>query len=418
VNYSCVKEWNQRIQKTANHYNTANTIPCFTDIYNDSANTHTLVWNGQTHYGVAVEWQIDLCNRVGADLWINIPATATSDFERQLALLIKAQLDTSLKVYVEWANEVWNWNFSSTVYARNMADSLRLDTLNYGGAYMLPWRAYTVYASVRAFEQFENVFGKNSPRIVKVIAGQVGYHWNGYDYNHMVNGDLAALNNRIVNPNSVSIDAYAMAPYMGGSTIAAQRAALSGDAQYMRWAKNSLNGTSIKLICYEAGADNYPDQTLVLTRDIAQEQLNFDYLAMLDDYCQGPVNQYCMYGGCWGLKNYPGESEANAPKWRGWLNYWGGFSVKSEEPGRTALMSSPSSPSGFSPNPVSGCLNIVLRKHETADLRIIDIKGRVLIRKRIIGGTNRISLLQYPTGVYILEIDKKATITREKLVVL
>lgn len=418
VNYSCVKDWNQRIPKTVNHYNSANTVPCFTDDYDDSTNTHTLIWNGQTHYGVAVEWQIDLCNRTGADLWMNIPATATPDFEHELALLIHDQLDTNLKVYVEWANEVWNWMFAGTVYARDMADSLGLDTLNYGGAYVVPWRAYTVYASVRAFKQFEDVFGKNSPRLVKVIAGQVAYHWNGYDYNHMVRGDLAALANRAINPDSVDIDAYAMAPYMGGATMAAQRASLESDAQYMAWAKNSLEGTSVKLICYEAGSDNYPDQSLALTRDPGQEQLNYDYLAMLDDYCQGPVNQYCMYGGCWGLKNYPGEAEADAPKWRGWMAYWGGWTTGAE-PGHAPVRAAALPGAGrLSPNPALTVLRISLGRGEDALLTLTDISGRMVMKSRVSDGRDRVNIQALPPGVYIVKIKSGKTISSGKLMVL
>lgn len=419
VNYSCVRNWAERIPKTANHYNSGNTVPCFTDRYDDSSNTHTLTWSGQTHFGVAVEWQIDLCNRVGADLWINIPATATLDFQRQLARLIKDQLDSSLHVYVEWANEVWNWGFTSTVYARDKADSLRLDTLNYGGAFMMPWRAYTVYASVRAFEQFESVFGRNSPRLIKVLAGQVAYHWAGYNYNHMVTGDLAALANPVINPNGTTINAYAMAPYMGGSSLSAQRTALESDSLFMLWAKNSLAGTSIKLICYEAGADNYPDQGLTLTRDPEQEILNRDYLALLDNFCQGPINQYCMYGGCWGLKNYPGEAEANAPKWRGWLDYWGGWAVSTgAETFAGRSLATGKFIQRISPNPASEAVDIKLLSGKSVRITLVNVRGQTLLQYDMSKPHIRISLAPLPPGLYFVKITGHSRTDIEKLVIL
>ena len=325
TNNTCVQNWSQRIPKTANHYNSGNTIPCFVDNYVPGTGIygHNLVWNGTTSYGVAYEWQIDLCNRVGADIWINIPITATADFEYQLASLLNSQLNSNLKIYIEFSNEVWSWGQPVGPYSSQQADALGLTGLDLNGAYCEPWWKYYIYGSVRAFEQFESVFGRNSPRLVKVIAGQVSYNWGGYNYNHMIVGHLAALANSTINPNGTTFNAYAMGPYMGGQSMAEQHNSIAVDVEYMQYAKNSLTGTygtGISLVCYEAGADNYPDNSLALTYDPLQEQAYIDYLNALAPLCNGVINQYCFYGGCWGLKNHAGQTAV--PKWSGWLDYW------------------------------------------------------------------------------------------------
>jgi len=417
TNHGCIQNWSQRIPKTANHYNVDNKLPLFVDNYNSQTNTHNLVWNGSYDYGVAYEWQIDLCNRVGADLWINIPVTATQDFQYQLATLIKNQLRSDLKVYVEWGNEIWNWGFASTVYADQQAKALGLQNVDVG-AYCDPWRKYCVYASVRAFEQFERVFGTNSPRLVKVLAGQVGYHWSGYDYNHMVSGDLACLNNATINPNHITINAYAMAPYMGGQSMTEQRNALTGVRDGMQWAKNSLAGTNISLICYEGGADNYPDGSLTLTRDPQQEQLYVDYLNLLDDYCTGVFNQYTFYGGCWGLKHAAGESADINPKWRGWLSYWSLKSgkVQSEEQETASIDPQSTVQESFQlaiayPNPsVNGTLNLSFNeKISNSDvlIRIIDATGKVVYQNLISKPARMcsISTQNFDKGLYFISID-------------
>lgn len=61
--------------------------------------------------GVSWEAVIELCNKVGANPYINIPARATDDYVKQLAQLIKAKLRPDLNVYIEQGNEVWATNF-------------------------------------------------------------------------------------------------------------------------------------------------------------------------------------------------------------------------------------------------------------------------------------------------------------------
>ena len=423
TNSSCVVNWGQRIPKTVNHYNSGNLISCFVDHYDSNTNTHTLEWDGTTGYGVAYEWQIDLCNRVGADYWINIPATASQDYIYQLATLIKNQLNSNLKVYVEWANEIWNWGFATTVYASQQAESLGLGNVSVG-AYCDPWRKYAVYQSVRAFQQFENVFGTESDRVVKVLAGQVGYHWDGYDINHMVVGDLACLDNATINPNGITIDAYAMAPYMGGQTMTDQSNAIANEAQNMQWAKNSLDGTGISLICYESGADNYPDNSLSLTHDSQQEQLYVDYLNAMDDYVQGPINQYCFYGGCWGLKNYPGEPESVAAKWRGWQDYWStkksAFAIRNDINVFDDVLNGNIH---LYPNPVRDIMNISLKadNSQQVTIEVIDIYGKELLRttQQVVSGRNNLSmdLSRFKNGIYFIRIVKNQNTITNKIVI-
>lgn len=88
---------------------------------------------GNSDAGVALEHQIQLCNQVHADCWINIPVVANDDYVRKVALALRygtdgtnpytnkqanpvyPALDPDLRIYVEYANEVWN--FSSGFYS-------------------------------------------------------------------------------------------------------------------------------------------------------------------------------------------------------------------------------------------------------------------------------------------------------------
>lgn len=61
--------------------------------------------------GVAIEYMIQLCNKLQINPWFCIPHRATDDYIAQFARLVKEQLDPRLKVYVEYSNEIWNWQF-------------------------------------------------------------------------------------------------------------------------------------------------------------------------------------------------------------------------------------------------------------------------------------------------------------------
>lgn len=61
--------------------------------------------------GVAIELMIQLSNKLKIDPWFCIPHRATDDYIAQFARLVRDKLDPSLKVYVEYSNEIWNWMF-------------------------------------------------------------------------------------------------------------------------------------------------------------------------------------------------------------------------------------------------------------------------------------------------------------------
>jgi hypothetical protein len=76
--------------------------------------------------GVALEFQIALCNTLRTDCWINIPVVADETYVRNMALALRygtdgsqpytsaqplpafAPLAPGLRLYVEYANEIWN----------------------------------------------------------------------------------------------------------------------------------------------------------------------------------------------------------------------------------------------------------------------------------------------------------------------
>jgi hypothetical protein len=73
-----------------------------------------LTW---AYKGVPVEVMVALANRLQADPWFNLPHRADDAYARQLAEVVRAQLDPKLVAYFEYSNEVWNWGFPQAQYA-------------------------------------------------------------------------------------------------------------------------------------------------------------------------------------------------------------------------------------------------------------------------------------------------------------
>jgi hypothetical protein len=57
--------------------------------------------------GVAPEYIIELAKEVGCDVWLNIPPTVTKDYIEGLATMMKRDLTSTTKIYLEYGNEVW-----------------------------------------------------------------------------------------------------------------------------------------------------------------------------------------------------------------------------------------------------------------------------------------------------------------------
>lgn len=260
---------------------------------------------------VAYEWMIDLCNRTGADMWVTLGHQTDASYHKGLAALIKQRLNPQLKVYVEFSNETWNGSFKQNDYCINKGVALKLPGMNkwYQG-----W-AYHVYAAVRIFEQFEQVFGKSSPRVVKILSGQAA---NSAICKH----HLVVLKDATVNPKQVGFDLYAIAPYFGGglSSIQGLKAEIAKAVTNVQNHRGSLKASGIPLIAYEGGQHVYTNAASV-NSDAAMYQIYVDYLKAMSQQIQGVFAHYTHVGkwgngGAWGAMEYTAQPLAKAHKYR------------------------------------------------------------------------------------------------------
>lgn len=260
---------------------------------------------------IAFEWQIDLCNRTHKDYWLTVPHEATASDWPKLAQLVHDQLDTSLRVYLEFSNEVWNSSFAQHAYATSQAQSLGLAGSDAAASYY-------VYASVRLYEAFEAVFGKGSPRLVKVLSGQAA--WTGPCQAH-----VKALTDTKINPNGTKPDVYAIAPYFSGTSIQALSDSLATVTQWTTDSHACAAMAGLPLISYEGGSDSYAasgNGCTTLQHDPGMHDLYTKYLDGISAAkLSGPFMQYTHTGACWGLKQKTGDPLSSSPKYKGVLDW-------------------------------------------------------------------------------------------------
>jgi hypothetical protein len=194
---------------------------------------------------LAWEWIIDLANRAGVNLWLNIPVNANATYLTSLANLVFANLQarSGLTVYIEWGNEDW-WEPIPNATAK---------TLGGGDA-----TKGTVVGSTTMFQAFQAALtasGRKDIRLVRVLGGQC--------VNTYLTGQLLA------DLPSGGADAFAIAPYVGSATtvtssdFASEYQAVVGQvaAQYALTKKAGL-----ALVGYEGG-QNSSSETSANTDD-------------------------------------------------------------------------------------------------------------------------------------------------------
>ncbi len=206
----------------------ANDCPDTVGTWDHRAKLDDAVWGGndqrtidEEHKGVPVEVMITLANTLKRDIWVNMPHVATDDYVTQYAKQVYKDLDASLKIYIEYSNEVWNPGFAGHAYTTSKGNALGLnkipdDTQQYcdtlspekreknlrcQGDYYARLNYYS-QRSVEIFNRWKIEFNDSNSRLVRILGSFIG--------------DRVLTERMIENVSVSEIDAIAIAPYFYG----------------------------------------------------------------------------------------------------------------------------------------------------------------------------------------------------------
>ncbi|NOY69179.1 MAG: hypothetical protein GXP53_06755 [Deltaproteobacteria bacterium] len=286
--------------------------------------------------GVALEWMIDLCNRLGADPWFCIPHQADDEYVDRFARLVKETLDPGLKVYIEYSNEVWNSRFAQNKYAARAGRNF----VTRGGKKEAAAR-YTAYRSIRIFKIWEGDF-KGTSRLVRVLPSQAADPY----LSRMILESFDAWK---------YADALAIAPYIscriydkdrgkGLSAVQVEKWTVDRILDYMettslptsidriRKNKQVAEKYGLRLIAYEGGQHmvglgrvvKNAKVTQLLHAANAHPQMGKIYQKYLEAWEKEGGGLFCHFSsigkwtkwGSWGLMQYYDDDPAKSPKFR------------------------------------------------------------------------------------------------------
>ncbi|ATF19428.1 hypothetical protein [Phaeobacter gallaeciensis] len=169
-------------------------------------------WTAQ---GAPAEVLVALANHLQADPWFTLPHMADDIYIRNYARLVRDQLDPELTAYVEYSNEVWNWQFEQAVWADDQARA------RWGGQDL--WMQFYGGRAAEVAMIWTDVFGDAAEdRLVRVVATQTG--WLGLE-EQILAAPLWVAEDPARRPPAQLFDAYAVTGYFGGILGLPDRAA-------------------------------------------------------------------------------------------------------------------------------------------------------------------------------------------------
>jgi hypothetical protein len=292
--------------------------------------------------GVALEVMIDLANRQKADPWFCMPHLADDEYIRRFAQQVKTELNSGLKVYIEYSNEVWNSQFEQTRYSWKKGPALGL------GDPERPWEGggkYYAQRSVEIFKIWEDVFGETD-RLVRVLAWQSGNTWwmenivctHNDAYKHADVIAIAPYMGMNVRPGGKDLDAAVVSKWTVDQALDyLEQTSLPKSIRAIQSTKAFADKYDLTLMAYEggqhmvgvAGGENNKAMEALFKTANRHPRMGKIYRKYFDAWDEAGGDLFCYFSsvgrwgkyGSWGVMEYYDEDGTQAPKYQAVVNW-------------------------------------------------------------------------------------------------
>jgi hypothetical protein len=270
--------------------------------------------------GYPIEYMIELANQSKTNPWFCMPWNADADYVRKFAEMVRDKLDPNLKVYVEVANEVWNWGYPVTTQAKNegLAEGLTTD------GQVAVWYRYAE-KTIQVMDIWRDVFAGQSSRLVRVAAMQNG--WTTTIQKVLQFRDTPQHIDAI---SSAPYFAYDLSTYTGdGTDLSGLFTTLSGTmdtvVNYAKEFKQVADQYNLRYVTYEAGQHiiNIPSNKVDLLWQIQHDpRMGQIYTRFLTRWNNEIGDQMTLFNdidkngtsGAWGIFDFVGQAPTATPK--------------------------------------------------------------------------------------------------------
>jgi chitodextrinase len=442
---------------------------------------------GKKTVGMAWDWMIDLCNRNNSDMWLNIPHLSidpadfpngddfNNEYAHKLAILLKHGVDMravnlknyvggkallnqlanktkaelvsaggvdvgsaltgTKKIYIEYSNELWLREQNK--YANAKAGVLGIPNSNF--------EDYGAWADVRCWKAFEDVFGANSSRLVKV-AGHTTSN-NATDFNRLFtnvyDNTSANRNPWNIRPTAWKTDSYCTPGYKSGeaqtqgndpNVLARFTNEVTGMVNFKTPIKTFMTGKGIQFISYEGGhhyeqyGGNFNENPASYDAyiDWAKRFAGlFDLACHYTHYGKWQLNTQNIFNN-WGAIAFDEQPIAKAHKYRALRDWVTATGAGARESAVSAIYEEPfvefSDKVKVFPNPASGSnKNVTIEFDaelgETSQISLMDITGQMFSNFYTNERKAPLNTATFKTGTYIIRVQNSKMSSATKLIV-
>ncbi len=371
---------------------------------------------------MSYEYMIQLCNLTGSDMWLSIPYNADQAYVENLGKLIDDNLNSNLKVYLEYGNEVWNHGFNYLKQYNYVKDNVPSNLAQSDHQYRY------VYHANKAFQAFKKY---NNHQIIRIIGGQQA---NPDVMRRSLEG-LSFLN------IASEFDAGSVTDYGFQLDIssefnadtqikdiaAASRRSMEQAVQYIVQNNEQLQALGKELITYEGGFHattiydplNPPAylQTLVdFQKDTSCYNIYSEWMSQIKSITNGTLqmafvlgdNPYSSSGNFGHLQNIFTDDATNSPKYKALLDFCLG--VDSKE------ILSENDEITLYPNPATSYLHVESKDKQISSIEIMDLLGRVVFYEKGQANLWEINLPNMIQGMYILRYNIEGRVYQKPII--